>query len=70
VTEKRGGPNRGQGRKPIKEGQDTVTVSLRLTTAQRAKLEALGGAAWVRDRIDRAKWHNAEVSGAGGDPVY
>ena len=55
----RGGPGRGQGRKPIKEGQDTVTVSLRLTTAQRAKLEALGGAAWVRERIDKAKTPNA-----------
>ncbi len=30
----RGGPGRGQGRKPIKEGQDTVTVSLRMTEAR------------------------------------
>ena len=52
---KRGGPGRGQGRKPLKEGQDTVTVSIRLTVAQRAKLERLGGAAWLRDRIDKAK---------------
>lgn len=61
---KRGGSGRGQGRKPIKAGQNTVTVSLRLTVAQRAKLEAIGGAAWVRDRLDRAKPSNAEVSGA------
>lgn len=52
---KRGGPGRGQGRKPLKEGQETVTLSVRLTVAQRAKLERLGGAAWLRDRIDKAK---------------
>ena len=60
MNAQRGGPGRGQGRKPIKAGQDTVTVSLRLTTAQRAKLEALGGAAWVRERIDKAKTPNKE----------
>ena len=52
---KRGGPGRGQGRKPLKEGQETVTFSIRLTVAQREKLERLGGAAWLRDRIDKAK---------------
>lgn len=55
VSGKRGGPGRGQGRKPIKEGVETVTVSIRMTTAQREKLETLGGAAWIRERIDRAK---------------
>ena len=49
-------PNdRGQGRKPIKPGEETVTVSLRMTPAQRDKLAKLGGASWVRDRIDKAK---------------
>jgi len=49
-------PNaRGQGRKPIKEGEQTVTLSIRLTASQRAKLDALGGAQWIRDRIDKAK---------------
>lgn len=52
---KRGGPGRGQGRKPLKKGQETVTLSIRLTVAQREKLERLGGAAWLRDRIDKAK---------------
>lgn len=47
--------DRGQGRKPIKEGAETVTVSLRMTPDQRDKLGKLGGAAWVRERIDRAK---------------
>lgn len=52
---KRGGPGRGQGRKPISQGEDTVTVSIRLTTSQRAKLAALGGAAWVRQQIEEKK---------------
>lgn len=55
---KRGGPGRGQGRPPVKAGEETVTISLRLTKAQREKLERLGGAKWVRDRIDRAKEPN------------
>lgn len=56
MTEKKqhGGPGRGQGRKPVKQGEETVTVSLRLTTDQRAKLARLGGAEWVRTRIDKA----------------
>jgi hypothetical protein len=49
-------PNdRGQGRKPIAEDEETVTVSIRVTVSQRAKLELLGGGKWVRERIDRAK---------------
>lgn len=54
----RGGPGRGQGRPPVKAGEETLTVSLRMTPAQREKLERLGGAKWVRDRIDRAKEPN------------
>ena len=48
----RGGPGRGQGRKPVKQGEETVTLSLRVTVAQREKLERLGGAEWVRGKID------------------
>ena len=51
----RGGPGRGQGRKPVKQGEETVTLSLRVTVAQREKLARLGGAEWVRGKIDRAK---------------
>lgn len=51
----KGGPGRGQGRKPIKEGEATVTLSIRLTAGQRAKLDRLGGAQWLRDRIDKAR---------------
>lgn len=52
---KRGGPGRGQGRKPVKTGEDTVTVSLRVTLPQREKLARLGGAEWVRAKIDKAR---------------
>lgn len=52
---KRGGPGRCQGRKPVKQGEETVTVSIRMTPCQRDKLGRLGGAAWVRDRIEKAK---------------
>ena len=51
---KHGGPGRGQGRKPIQAGAETVTLSLRVTPSQRAKLARLGGAAWVRRQIDAA----------------
>ena len=47
-----GDKDRHQGRKPINAGEQTVTVSLRLTVSQRAKLATLGGAKWVRARLD------------------
>lgn len=50
----RGGAGRGQGRKPIKQGEETVTVSLRMTVSQRAKLKRLGGGWWFRTQIDDA----------------
>jgi hypothetical protein len=50
-----GGTGRNQGRKPLDPNSETVSVSIRLTLAQRTKLAALGGAAWVRERIERAK---------------
>jgi hypothetical protein len=34
---KRGGPGRGQGRKPLNQDGPSVLVSVRLTPAQRAK---------------------------------
>ena len=49
----RGGPGRGQVRKPVKQGEETVTISLRMTPEQRAKLARLGGAEWVRTKIDK-----------------
>lgn len=50
----RGGAGRGQGRKPLQEGAETVQTTLRMTPAQRDKLGRLGGGQWVRDRIDEA----------------
>ena len=58
MNAQRGGPGRGQGRKPVAEGQPTVTVSLRMTEGQRDKLQRLGGAKWVRQRINKAKSPN------------
>jgi hypothetical protein len=59
---KRGGPGRGQGRKPVKQGEETVNLSLRVTVAQREKLARLGGAEWVRGKIDRAKEPNSDFT--------
>lgn len=53
--EKRGGPNRNQGRKPLSVDEETLTMCLRMTRSQREKLDRLGGAKWVRSRIDREK---------------
>lgn len=48
-------PQRRRGRPSISENGDVTTVKLYLTAEQREKLRRLGGSAWVRDRIDRAK---------------
>lgn len=49
----RGGPGRGQGRKPLHVGEPMVVVPVRLTVAQREKLRLLGGAAWLRELLDQ-----------------
>ena len=47
---------RRRGRPPAAAGTARdARVELRLTEAQRAKLERLGGAQWVRERIDKAR---------------
>lgn len=49
-------PNdRGQGRPAIKRGVESTIVPIRMTPEQKSKLHRLGGAAWVRKAIDRAK---------------
>lgn len=50
----RGGTGRRQGRKPLSAGEESVTVSVRLTPAQRESLRTLGGASWVRQQLDGA----------------
>lgn len=51
----RGGPGRGQGRKPVETSNAMLPVSIKMTAEQKEKLQQLGGAPWVRDKIDRAK---------------
>jgi hypothetical protein len=49
-------PNdRGQGRKPLSEAEETVSVTMRMLKSQRDKWRRLGGAQWTRERIDKAK---------------
>lgn len=50
-----GGERRGSGRAPLSAEYDTVGVCVRMTTLQRWKLSQLGGAAWIRAQLDKAK---------------
>lgn len=50
-----GGPGLGQGRKPIVEGESSVVLTARVSRAQKAKFDALGGAAWLREAIEKAE---------------
>lgn len=50
-----GGAGRGQGRKPLPEGEAMVPVTVKMKPVQREKLALLGGAPWVRLKIDKAK---------------
>lgn len=47
--------DRNQGRKPLPDAERAVVGSVRLTAAQWAKMRALGGVAWLRERINKAK---------------
>lgn len=51
-AKKRGGPGRNQGRKPLKVGEKSVTVSVRTTESQKNKLDVLGGGKWIRAKLD------------------
>lgn len=50
-------PNdRGQGRKPVSAtGELMKSRPVRMTDAEWEKCKALGGAAWIRHQVDRAK---------------
>ena len=54
-TNKRGGARDGAGRKPTPEADALRVGSIRLTQAQWDKLARLGGVAWLRERIDKAR---------------
>lgn len=47
-----GGPGRGQGRKPLVDGPKQ-SFQVRLSQEQREKLRRLGGAKWIRKKIDQ-----------------
>jgi hypothetical protein len=51
----RGGAGRGQGRKPHAPGEAMVAVTLKMLPKQKEKLKQLGGASWLRKRIDEGK---------------
>jgi hypothetical protein len=48
-------PKRPPGRPEVPPEDRLQVVPIRLTEAQKQKLALLGGAAWVRERIDRAR---------------
>lgn len=48
-------PKRPPGRPEVPAEDRLQVVSIRLTEAQKAKLERLGGSAWLREKIDRAR---------------
>ena len=54
-TAKRGGAREGAGRKLTPEAEALRVGSIRLTQAQWDKLARLGGVAWLRDKINRAR---------------
>lgn len=51
---KRGGPREGAGR-PRERDEPMVPMTIKLEPAQKDKLQRLGGAPWVRKKIDQAK---------------
>jgi hypothetical protein len=53
-----GGSRPGGGRKRIQADVETVPVMIKMTIHQKEKLRRLGGAPWVRDRIDKADLPN------------
>jgi hypothetical protein len=51
---KRGGPDRGQGRKAADGATAVERVTVQLTHEQREKARKNGGSVWVRKLIDAA----------------
>ena len=45
----------GAGRHCLYGGEAMKPRTIRMTDAQAAKLDRLGGGQWIRDRIDKAK---------------
>ena len=55
VKHMRGGARPGSGPKVKSDADRMISISLRMRPAQAIKLHDLGGAKWIRDRIDTAK---------------
>lgn len=53
-------PKRPQGRPPVADKDRLRVGAVRLTQAQWEKLAMLGGAEWLRKKIDAAKVKDAE----------
>lgn len=49
------GAGRGQGRKPLVKGFQSVVVPIRCSPEQRDRFHALGGANWFRSAVLRTK---------------
>lgn len=49
-----GGKREGSGRKPFAEGEVLKPMTIKISAQQREKLAKLGGAPWVREKIDKA----------------
>lgn len=52
---KHGGKREGAGRTPLADDDITVVLTAKVTAGQKAKFQALGGAAWLREQIEKAK---------------
>ena len=50
----RGGAGRGQGRKPLSVTEPSKKIQVRVTPTQLEKFKKLGGAEWLRKKIDEA----------------
>lgn len=50
-----GGPRPGSGRPAISPGEETVTITIRVTEAQRQKFRAAGGSDRFRAWLDKVK---------------
>lgn len=55
TTKQHGGARPGSGRKPLDGEAESIMYSMRVTPAQRVKIDLIGGAARLRKFIDKAK---------------
>lgn len=62
--------DRGQGRKPASaSGELMKNRILRMTDAEWEKCKQLGGAAWVREQINKAGYRRGPMSGSAKQPI-